>query len=84
MPDSKQRAVLEAAVPILSVADLRAALDYYRAVRDAMSEAAFFQVYGNMFNFNLAERRAAEAPRAAPAAARIFWHVSSTTGAASR
>ena len=32
MPDSKQRAVLEAAVPILSVADLRAALDYYQSV----------------------------------------------------
>jgi pimeloyl-ACP methyl ester carboxylesterase len=44
-----------------------AALDYHRAVRDALSEAAFFQVYGNLFNFNLAERRAAEARGAAPA-----------------
>ena len=37
-----------------------AALDYYRAVRDAASEAVFFQVYGNMYNFNLADRRTAE------------------------
>jgi hypothetical protein len=44
-----------------------AALDYHRAVRDALSEAAFFQIYGNMFNFNLAERRAAEARGEAPA-----------------
>jgi pimeloyl-ACP methyl ester carboxylesterase len=26
-----------------------ASLDYYRAVRDALSEAAFFQLYGNLF-----------------------------------
>ena len=26
-----------------------ASLDYYRAVRDALSEAAFFQIYGNLF-----------------------------------
>jgi pimeloyl-ACP methyl ester carboxylesterase len=44
-----------------------AALDYYRAVRDALSEAAFFQVYGNMFAFNLAGRHEAEAQRAGQA-----------------
>jgi hypothetical protein len=40
-----------------------AALDYYRAVRDALSEAAFFQLYGNLFAFNLADRREAEERR---------------------
>jgi pimeloyl-ACP methyl ester carboxylesterase len=39
-----------------------AALDYYRAVRDALSEAAFFQIYGNLFALYLADRAAAEAP----------------------
>ena len=33
---------------------LSASLEYYRGVRDAMSEAAFFQVYGNLFH--LADR----------------------------
>src|SRR5215831_10163322 len=28
---------------------MSASLDYYRAVRDATSEAAFFQIYGNLF-----------------------------------
>ena len=44
-----------------------ASLDYYREVRDATSEAAFFQTYGNVFSLYLAdkheaEERAAEAP----------------------
>jgi len=33
-----------------------ASLDYYRAVRDALSEAAFFQIYGNLFALQPAER----------------------------
>jgi pimeloyl-ACP methyl ester carboxylesterase len=33
-----------------------AALDYYRDVRDALSESAFFQIYGNLFNFYLADQ----------------------------
>ena len=33
-----------------------AALDYYRDVRDAMSEAVFFLTYGNLFSFYLADR----------------------------
>ena len=33
-----------------------AALDYYRAVRDATSEAQFFQTYGNLFSLYLADR----------------------------
>ena len=32
---------------------LSASLDYYRAVRDALSEAAFFQIYGNLFALNV-------------------------------
>jgi hypothetical protein len=32
-----------------------AGLDYYRDLRDAISEATFFLVYGNMFSFYLAE-----------------------------
>jgi hypothetical protein len=38
-----------------------ASLDCYRALRDAVSEAAFFQVYGNLFAFYLGNRRDAEA-----------------------
>ncbi|HKA41353.1 MAG TPA: DUF3141 domain-containing protein [Burkholderiales bacterium] len=43
-----------------------AALDYYREVRDAVSEAAFYQIYGNLFS-HLAERGIGdgERPRAA-------------------
>jgi pimeloyl-ACP methyl ester carboxylesterase len=39
-----------------------AGLDYYRDVRDAASEAAFFQIYGNMFSLYLADGREAEEP----------------------
>jgi hypothetical protein len=33
-----------------------AGLDYYRDLRDAMSEAAFFLLYGNLFSIHLADR----------------------------
>ena len=36
-----------------------AGLDYYRDVRDAVSETAFFHVYGNLFSFYMADRAAA-------------------------
>jgi pimeloyl-ACP methyl ester carboxylesterase len=36
-----------------------AALDLYRDLRDAASEAAFFEVYGNMLSLSMAEERAA-------------------------
>jgi pimeloyl-ACP methyl ester carboxylesterase len=36
---------------------LSASLDYYRQMRDATSEAAFFQVYGNVFSLYLADKR---------------------------
>jgi uncharacterized protein DUF3141 len=44
-----------------------AALDYYRDMRDAMSEAVFFLMYGSLFSFGLADRAPAH-ERAVPAA----------------
>jgi pimeloyl-ACP methyl ester carboxylesterase len=38
-----------------------ASLDYYREMRDAASEAQFFQVYGNMFALYLADKVEAQA-----------------------
>ena len=37
-----------------------ASLDCYRALRDAMGEAAFFQIYGNLFAFYLGDGRGIE------------------------
>ncbi|MBS0319377.1 MAG: DUF3141 domain-containing protein [Proteobacteria bacterium] len=45
-----------------------ASLDYYRASRDAASEALFFLIYGNVFSLYLADKRAAEANAMTPAA----------------
>ena len=42
-----------------------ASLDYYRALRDAASEAAFFQIYGNLFSLYLADKARAGTPAAA-------------------
>ena len=39
---------------------ISASLDYYREIRDATSEAAFFQTYGNVFALYLADKRKAE------------------------
>jgi pimeloyl-ACP methyl ester carboxylesterase len=35
-------------------------LEYYRAMRDAASEATFFSIYANMFNFYLADKSKTE------------------------
>ena len=45
-----------------------AALDCYRALRDAAGEAAFFQTYGNLFTLYLGDKQAHEpnAPRVDP------------------
>ncbi|MGB8436077.1 MAG: DUF3141 domain-containing protein, partial [Burkholderiales bacterium] len=45
-----------------------ASLDCYRALRDAHAEAAFFQIYGNLFTFYLSDEHSAEAekPRVDP------------------
>jgi hypothetical protein len=37
-----------------------ASLDCYRGLRDAVSEAAFFQIYGNLFAFYLSDEQRAE------------------------
>jgi pimeloyl-ACP methyl ester carboxylesterase len=44
-----------------------AALDLYRDLRDAASEATFFQTYGNLFGLYLADGAADDAQRAAAA-----------------
>ena len=36
---------------------ISASLDYYRAIRDAVSEAAFFELYGSLFSLYLADKR---------------------------
>jgi hypothetical protein len=46
-----------------------ATLDYYRDMRDAASEAMFFQTYGNLFAMQIADRAEREAHEA-PADAR--------------
>ncbi len=38
-----------------------ASLDYYREMRDATSEAAFFETYGNVFSLHLADKQSARA-----------------------
>jgi hypothetical protein len=42
-------------------AAISASLEYYRALRDAASEAAFFQTYGNVFSLYIADKAEAEA-----------------------
>jgi hypothetical protein len=51
---------------------ISASLDYYRAIRDAVTEAAFFQTYGNAFALYLAdeEAKSGAAHPAVPADAR--------------
>ena len=41
-------------------AAISASLEYYRAVRDAASEAAFFQTYGNVFSLYVADKQEAD------------------------
>jgi len=45
-------------------AAISASLDYYRAMRDARSEAAFFLIYGNVFSLYLADKQADDDGRA--------------------
>ena len=42
---------------------ISASLDYYREIRDATSEAAFFQTYGNVFSLYLADKHEADERR---------------------
>jgi len=49
-----------------SLADLASAtLEYHRALRDALVEAAFFHVYGNLFSLYIADKQAAQTQAAA-------------------
>jgi pimeloyl-ACP methyl ester carboxylesterase len=57
----QQRKPLDAEHPLRQHEQLMAELtsvgmDYYRAVRDATTEAQFFQLYGNLFSLYLADR----------------------------
>jgi pimeloyl-ACP methyl ester carboxylesterase len=48
-----------------SFVDLTSAtLEYYRALRDAFTEAAFFHIYGNLFSLYIADKQKALAPEA--------------------
>ena len=47
---------------------ISASLDYYRGVRDAMTEAGFFTIYANMSSLYLADKDEAQERRAEPAA----------------
>jgi pimeloyl-ACP methyl ester carboxylesterase len=64
-PDAPSRRLGRMAAEVVS-----ASLDYARALRDATTEAFFFQIYGNVFALYLADRREAErrvdAPRGDP------------------
>ena len=57
---------------------LSASLDYYRALRDAASEAAFFQMYGNLFAMDLGPGVAPSLPaeiREEPFARRVLENI---------
>jgi hypothetical protein len=54
-PDNEVRKLERTASSAIS-----ASLDYYRAMRDAMSEAGFFLTYGNVFSLYIADKREAE------------------------
>jgi hypothetical protein len=51
-PDNAVRKLEQTASTAIS-----ASLDYYRGLRDAMSEAAFFTTYGNVFSLYVADKR---------------------------
>jgi pimeloyl-ACP methyl ester carboxylesterase len=50
---------------------ISASLDYYRDIRDATSEATFFQTYGNVFSLYLADKREAEESELIPETANL-------------
>jgi pimeloyl-ACP methyl ester carboxylesterase len=63
-----QRQALPAEDPLRKLEKLNAelfsaSLDYYRAVRDATSESAFFSIYGNMFGAYMEEQSDVDAAR---------------------
>jgi pimeloyl-ACP methyl ester carboxylesterase len=58
-PVEKDNAALK--MEKLGSSAISASLEYYRAMRDAMSEATFFQTYGNVFSLYIADKAQAEA-----------------------
>ncbi|GAB3444202.1 DUF3141 domain-containing protein [Massilia solisilvae] len=60
-PDRPLRQLEEIGSELIS-----ASLDFYRGMRDATTEAAFFGVYANMFAMYLADKHKAEAARVKP------------------
>ena len=48
---------------------ISASLDFYREIRDAISEVLFYQIYGDIFSFYLADQEKPIGPEAGPAAA---------------
>jgi hypothetical protein len=50
-----------------AAATVSASLECYRAVRDAASEATFFQTYGNVFSLYVADKRNAKGRESTPA-----------------
>lgn len=79
VPSSAPLRRLEAAIADV----VSATLDYQRDVRDAVSEALFFEFYGNLFALCLADRREAEQARAA-ADPRSLKFVAEAIGAVER
>jgi hypothetical protein len=60
---------------------ISASLDYYRAMRDATSEAMFFQTYGSVFSLYLADKGGAEGAMLPVADARELPFVQSALAA---
>jgi pimeloyl-ACP methyl ester carboxylesterase len=58
-PAGKDNAALK--LEKVAAAAISASLEYYRAMRDATSEAQFFQTYGNVFSLYIADKAEAEA-----------------------
>jgi hypothetical protein len=58
-PIAKDNAALK--MEKVGSAAISASLEYYRAMRDAVSEAEFFQTYGNVFSLYIADKAEAEA-----------------------
>jgi hypothetical protein len=54
-PDDPARKAEQLASELIS-----ASLDYYRGIRDAVSEATFFSIYANMFSLYMADKKAEE------------------------
>ncbi len=82
----RQRAPLASDHPLVAAEKahaevISAGLDLYRAVRDALTESAFFACYANLFSLNLAQRHHAGAGRAAALEARELPYVKAALAA---